>query len=419
MPETHEPKFKIPMEVNEAPKTNADFSPVGEFGKSFPLGPKDVDPTNLGSRRTHMNAYFLYMFPETKEAILEKMRRESVESVCFVTHSKGVKAIGAAFFEFHVDQTLWVNFFAGVRDSGAETPQWPWAEHRPEVTDMEHGRSVVYDEWLKAKDTQESKSSDTENEATDATVSDDNNADTEVPGINVLDFLPRPGDMPELEDLGFLLMDNTDMDTTENSDSVQDGMALESFSLHYRPGVGGVLVEIADYLAGLSDSGEVEHQADALTSTLSGANIVPLGPRDGTRVRSVGTQTVETGNLLPVGPDSAVNDTDQVTPPRELFHISDTDSNNSGGVERQPNLVSHTTGIPGGIMGRIGDLSALIEVFEFVKNHSESREVGFQIFPINKSNFDGTQREEVDIVTVASNPQTGYLSVPVPDGSAL
>lgn len=72
MSEKHEPKFKIPMEVDEAPRTYADFSPVGEFGKSFPLGPKDVDPTNLGSRRTHMNAYFLYMFPETKEAILKK-----------------------------------------------------------------------------------------------------------------------------------------------------------------------------------------------------------------------------------------------------------------------------------------------------------------------------------------------------------
>lgn len=206
------------------------------------------------------------------------MRRESEESVCFVTHSKGIKAIGAAFLEFHVDQTLWVNFcqylysqhlivfsnsctVAGVRDAGAETPQWPWAEHRPGVTDMEHGRSVVYDEWLKANDTHESKSSDTENEDTDATVSDDNTADSEdapPPRINVLDFLPRPGDMPEPVDLSFLLMDDTDMDTTENSDSVQDGMTVESFTLHYTPGVGGVLVEIADHFAGLSHSGEVE-----------------------------------------------------------------------------------------------------------------------------------------------------------------
>ncbi|KAL6413103.1 hypothetical protein AUP68_02601 [Ilyonectria robusta] len=70
---------------------------------------------------------------------------------------------------------------------------------------------------------------------------------------------------------------------------------------------------LAQGLAQNNAQQQAQHQADDHNRTLSGANIVPLGPRDRTRNRSVGTQTsrsvqiISGGNRLTVGLNGADN----------------------------------------------------------------------------------------------------------------
>ncbi|KAL6413101.1 hypothetical protein AUP68_02599 [Ilyonectria robusta] len=172
------------MEGKEAPqKTYADFPPVGESGKKFPVSPGDVDPTNVGSRRKHMHAFFNYMLPGVEERIYDEMRQACVKSTCTSLNNANIEAIGTPCFEFLVDKGFWSYWckfiFASLRapsnisvvlrakKNGYPTPDWPWDKYRPKVADMEHGRSVVYHEWLKAKQAAENKA--VEDKAADET----------------------------------------------------------------------------------------------------------------------------------------------------------------------------------------------------------------------------------------------------------
>ncbi|KAH6991356.1 hypothetical protein BKA56DRAFT_667834 [Ilyonectria sp. MPI-CAGE-AT-0026] len=148
----------LKMEGKEAPpKTYADFPPVGESGKKFPVSPGDVDPTNVGSRRKHMRAFFNYMLPGVEERIYDEMRQDSVKSTCVSLNNARVEAVGTPCFEFLVDRGFWNYWFLQAKRNGYPTPDWPWDKYRPKIPDMAHGRSVVYHEWLKTKKAAENK----------------------------------------------------------------------------------------------------------------------------------------------------------------------------------------------------------------------------------------------------------------------
>lgn len=113
----------------------------------------------------------------------------------------------------------------------------PLAKYRPEVVDMEHGRSVVYDGWLKGKDTVEKGNNNTDTTDTDT-------VDTDIANKSTAD--------PTTVATNTAGMVTADPDTTENSGSVPDGMTLESFGFSYKPGNEGTLVGIADHSLGLA-----------------------------------------------------------------------------------------------------------------------------------------------------------------------
>ncbi|KAF7541998.1 hypothetical protein G7Z17_g11822 [Cylindrodendrum hubeiense] len=152
MTERRVTKDILKTEVKDIPpKTYVDFAPPGDSGKKFHLSPGDVDPTNVGSRREHMRAYYKYMFPKGGEATLNMMREESVKSACVSLNNSKFKAVGKLAFEFLVDRILWAFW-----SQGHSTPDWPWAKYRPNYNDMSVGRSPVYHEWLMAKNAAES-----------------------------------------------------------------------------------------------------------------------------------------------------------------------------------------------------------------------------------------------------------------------
>ncbi|KAI5460027.1 hypothetical protein BGZ63DRAFT_425978 [Mariannaea sp. PMI_226] len=118
-----------------------DFCPPGKPGVKFQ--PKvEVDPTNLASRRAHMEAFFKHL-GTYDEAKLGSVRAKAEEMVSGKLLQRGMTRVGIRYFEFSVDKIVWYLWFKEARDAGKVVPQWPWDDCKLLADDLSEGASTV------------------------------------------------------------------------------------------------------------------------------------------------------------------------------------------------------------------------------------------------------------------------------------
>ncbi|KAI5460023.1 hypothetical protein BGZ63DRAFT_446950 [Mariannaea sp. PMI_226] len=129
-----------------------DFCPPGKPGIKF-QPQLEVDPTNLASRRAHMEAFFKHMGGFSKEKLTAKRKHaERIVCVKLLKRTAPPARVGVRHFELYVDWILWFDWFKESKDRGEAVPDWPWKGTQLSAEDMSEGASPIYAEFKKGKE---------------------------------------------------------------------------------------------------------------------------------------------------------------------------------------------------------------------------------------------------------------------------
>ncbi|KAL2681357.1 hypothetical protein Neosp_008968 [[Neocosmospora] mangrovei] len=111
--------------------------------------PRPNDVPSPAARRALMNVVFKQHGPYTP-AMMDATRAEAVRTICLALRGHKKTRVSQEYFEYLVDLTIWDNwmFFNKLPGTGVPFPECPWAETRPDPSDMTGGLSSIYAQWL-------------------------------------------------------------------------------------------------------------------------------------------------------------------------------------------------------------------------------------------------------------------------------
>ncbi|WAO92424.1 Hypothetical protein NCS54_00993300 [Fusarium falciforme] len=120
------------------------------MSSSDEIPPRPNDVPSLAARRAHMDVVFRQHGPYT-EKMMAASRAKAVRTICFALRGYKKIRVSQVYFEYLVDLTIWDNwmFYNELPGTGVPFPECPWAEIRPDPSDMSEGLSLIYAQWLR------------------------------------------------------------------------------------------------------------------------------------------------------------------------------------------------------------------------------------------------------------------------------